>query len=102
MPGVLLLQLLKMIQDFYKGNEACEHDCSKSRKRKCNMSNDPAFLISNIVSPTLKPPSKHDVHRYDSLTSRLSTETFQFKSQITWLYRISTPYKISTESKSLQ
>ena len=42
---------------------------------------------------TLKPLSKIDLHKNDSLTTQLSTRKFLFKSRLTSLYMVSTPYK---------
>ena len=60
---------------------------------ECDILNDPAFLTSIDTPPTLKPSSKPDLQRDLPLLSQLLTEKFQFKSQSTWLYIVSTPYK---------
>ena len=44
------------------------------------------------MPPNLKPSSKPDLIRDDSLTSQLSTENSQYKPQLTSLYIVSTPY----------
>ena len=49
---------------------------SKSPKRKNKFSADRAVLTSNVRLPTLKPLSKTDLQREDSLTPQLSTESF--------------------------
>ena len=41
---------------------------------------------------TLKPSSKPDLQRHDSSTSQLSTEKIQFKSQLTSINKLSTPF----------
>ena len=46
---------------------------SKSQKRKYSFYTDPAFSTSIVMPSTLKPPSKPDLHRDDSLKSQWST-----------------------------
>ena len=72
-----------------------DFDSSKSPKRKYNFSIDPAFLISNIMYPTLKPSLQPDLHRNDYLTFQVSTEKYQFEPQLKSLYMVSTPYKLN-------
>ena len=65
--------------------QICALDSSKSLERKLNTLNDPAFLTSIVMPPTIKLSEKPDLHRDDSLTSQLSAETLQFKPQLTSL-----------------
>ena len=81
-----------MIRKLRK-NKVSAPASSKVPERKQNISKDPPFFNSNIMPPTLKLLSKPHLHSYVSLTTQLSTEKFQFKPQLTSLYKLSTPYK---------
>ena len=60
---------------------------------KHNILKDPAFLTSNVLPLTLSPSSKAVFHGDGSLTTQLWNEKFQFESQPTSLYMVSTPHK---------
>ena len=68
-------------------------DSPKSPQKRNNKLNDLPFLPSNIRPPFLKPSAGSYLHRDASLTSELSTEKFQFESQLTSPYMVSTPYE---------
>ena len=76
-----------MIQKSTK-NKISELDSSTFPERKNNVFTDPAILTSNAFPLTLKPLSKPDLHRDDSLTSQSSSENFQFKPQLRSLYMV--------------
>ena len=57
------------------------------------ISNDPAYITSNVMPPTLKLSPGPDLHTDFSLTAQLSSEKFPFKRQLTSLYVVSTPCK---------
>ena len=50
--------------------------------------NDRAFSTSNIMRPALNSLQKHGLHQVDYLKTQLSSENFNFKSQLTSLYMI--------------
>ena len=74
-PLLVLLQLLKLIKKLRKKWIFWTFS-SKSPKSKYNTLNDSELSFSNVMPPTLKPSSKPDLHRDDSLISPLSTEFF--------------------------
>ena len=82
-------------------NKTCESVSSKPPRRKDIVLNDPVFLISNVVAPTVKPSSEPDLHRDDALEPQMSTEKIQFKSQSTSLYIVSTPYQFQLNQNRL-
>ena len=88
---VLFFQLLEMIQKLPLKNKTCDPDSPMSPKRKYKILKDSRFSFSNLMPPTLKPSQKLEMHREASLTSQLSTEKFQFFSQLTSLFMVSTP-----------
>ena len=59
---------------------------------KENLVIDVEFFTSNDMAPTLEPPSKTGLYRDNCLISQLSFDKLQFKSHITTLYMVSTPY----------
>ena len=54
---------------------------------------NPAFLVSNFMPPTVQPSSKSALNRDDSLTTQLSADKFRFKPQLPSLFMISTPHQ---------
>ena len=91
-PLVVLLQLLKLIQNLRKKIKLATLILQKPQRGKKILTH-PLFLTSTVIPPNLKPSSKVDLNGDDSLVSQLSTETFQNKPQLTSLYMVSTPHK---------
>ena len=69
------------------------HLITRCPRKKNKISTDPAFLTSNGMPPILKPSSKPDLYRDDSLAFLLSTENFRFKPQLTSVSMASTQCK---------
>ena len=74
-----------MSQKLCEKNKISATDSLKSPKRNYIISTDSAFLNSNVRHPTLRPSSKPDLHRDDSLRSQLSIEKNESKPRLTSL-----------------
>ena len=62
-PQVVFFRLFKTIQEFLKKRKPPNLILRRPQENNYNIFNKHAFLTSNVMLPTLKPPTKPDSHR---------------------------------------